>query len=373
MGAGSGFGQSVSSGGAGTITGSGTTNYVAKFTGATAIGNSQIFDDGTNVGIGITGSFLGKVHIKGTSDVVQCVIQANATQAANEPLLKFVDSAGLDLCWINVPSESNMFFGKYSGGAIDVGGGGIDNTCFGFGTGTALTIGTYSCFFGKRAGEANTTGQKNIAIGAGAFLSNQTGSDNIAIGYHSNWQSTAVGQNVSIGSNSMDANTTGVENVVIGHAAVLRATSSKYMAIVGKDAFNFMTAGDYNTGFGYSAGYTNTTGARNTYIGAASGYTSTGSGNVFLGYFSGFLETGGDTFFVDNQNRGTEAAGRTDSLIYGLFNATRTSQRLAFNAKVGINGPATSTSVLNVTGLPTSAVGLATGDVWNNLGILTIV
>jgi hypothetical protein len=34
------------------VTGTGTTNYVPKFTGASAIGNSQIFDDGTSVGIG---------------------------------------------------------------------------------------------------------------------------------------------------------------------------------------------------------------------------------------------------------------------------------------------------------------------------------
>jgi hypothetical protein len=36
------------------VTGSGTTNYVAKFTGSTAVGNSQIFDNGTNLGIGTT-------------------------------------------------------------------------------------------------------------------------------------------------------------------------------------------------------------------------------------------------------------------------------------------------------------------------------
>jgi hypothetical protein len=36
------------------FTGSGTTNYVAKFTGTKALGNSQIFDNGTNVGIGTT-------------------------------------------------------------------------------------------------------------------------------------------------------------------------------------------------------------------------------------------------------------------------------------------------------------------------------
>ncbi len=36
----------------GGISGSGTTNYVPKFTDTEEIGNSQIFDDGTNVGIG---------------------------------------------------------------------------------------------------------------------------------------------------------------------------------------------------------------------------------------------------------------------------------------------------------------------------------
>lgn len=41
----------------GGVTGSGTTNTVAKFTGATAIGNSLITDDGTNVAVGGTSAF----------------------------------------------------------------------------------------------------------------------------------------------------------------------------------------------------------------------------------------------------------------------------------------------------------------------------
>lgn len=41
---------------------SGTTNYISKFTGSTTLGNSQIFDNGTNVGIGTTNP-LGKLHI----------------------------------------------------------------------------------------------------------------------------------------------------------------------------------------------------------------------------------------------------------------------------------------------------------------------
>ena len=47
------------------VTGTGTTNYVSKFTSGSAIGNSQIFDDGTSVGIG-TASPLAKLHVAGT-------------------------------------------------------------------------------------------------------------------------------------------------------------------------------------------------------------------------------------------------------------------------------------------------------------------
>jgi len=36
------------------ITGSGTTNYVSKFTGTTSLGNSGLFDNGTNLGFGTT-------------------------------------------------------------------------------------------------------------------------------------------------------------------------------------------------------------------------------------------------------------------------------------------------------------------------------
>ena len=43
------FGGNIGGGGGGGISGSGTTNYLAKFTGATAIGDSQIFDNGTQI------------------------------------------------------------------------------------------------------------------------------------------------------------------------------------------------------------------------------------------------------------------------------------------------------------------------------------
>ena len=48
--------NAIASGAGGAVTGSGTTNYVPKFTGATVVGNSSIFNDASgNVGIGTAG------------------------------------------------------------------------------------------------------------------------------------------------------------------------------------------------------------------------------------------------------------------------------------------------------------------------------
>jgi hypothetical protein len=49
------------------VSGSGTTNYLPKFTGSTALGNSIIYDNGTAVGIGTT-SPASKLHVSGGSD-----------------------------------------------------------------------------------------------------------------------------------------------------------------------------------------------------------------------------------------------------------------------------------------------------------------
>ena len=49
------------------VTGTGTTNYLPKFTGASTLGNSVIFDNGTNVGIG-TASINGKLQVKSSTN-----------------------------------------------------------------------------------------------------------------------------------------------------------------------------------------------------------------------------------------------------------------------------------------------------------------
>jgi hypothetical protein len=50
------------------VTGTGSTNYIPKFTGTSALGNSQIFDNGTNVGIG-TSSPAEKLEVSGNTRI----------------------------------------------------------------------------------------------------------------------------------------------------------------------------------------------------------------------------------------------------------------------------------------------------------------
>ena len=92
------------------IGGSGTTNFVPKFTGSSTIGDSSIFDDGTKVGIG-TASPANTLEIKqGTAGnsglrLTNLTASSNATTTSNKVL--GVDSNG-DVILTNVPGTQNI-------------------------------------------------------------------------------------------------------------------------------------------------------------------------------------------------------------------------------------------------------------------------
>jgi hypothetical protein len=67
----------------GYVQGSGTTNYLPKFTGASTIGNSQIFDNGTSVGIG-TASPNGKLTLSYSSSLVDGLIFINTASGGRQ-------------------------------------------------------------------------------------------------------------------------------------------------------------------------------------------------------------------------------------------------------------------------------------------------
>ena len=76
------------------VTGTGTTNYLAKFTGSTTVGNSQVFDNGTNVSIGGT-STNGKLTIISNppswNNFANAQLRLGATISGNAISMLFTD------------------------------------------------------------------------------------------------------------------------------------------------------------------------------------------------------------------------------------------------------------------------------------------
>lgn len=167
--------------------------------------------------------------------------------------------------------------------------------------------------------KANTTGVSNVAVGNSALISNIGGGNNVAVGKQALLDNTSGNQNVAIAVNALANNTDGDRNIGIGHNSLQ----------------GIISGSEENTAIGYNAAFLQTAGLRNIAIGS----------NVALASL-----TGSDQVNIGDVFRGDRATGN-----------------------VGIGGVNSTTSILNVTGLPTSAAGLATGDVWNNSGVLTIV
>jgi hypothetical protein len=102
------------------VTGTGTTNYLPKFTGSTTIGNSQVFDNGTNVGIG-TASPNAKLDI-GSGDIYvrTGLIGVNTIDSYNQTLT--IRSNGNTAIFI--PNTQNVLVGTTTdaGFKLDVNG-----------------------------------------------------------------------------------------------------------------------------------------------------------------------------------------------------------------------------------------------------------
>lgn len=80
--------QVSAAGGGGTLTGSGTTNYLSKFAAGTSIGNSQIFDNGTSVGVGTASpSASARLDVNGT-------VQATGYSGLTSAIVYVIDGGG---------------------------------------------------------------------------------------------------------------------------------------------------------------------------------------------------------------------------------------------------------------------------------------
>jgi hypothetical protein len=103
------------------VTGTGTTNFIPKFTGSTTLGNSLVYDNGTNVGIGTTSPSY-KLDVNGTGRFTSNVtINSDDTGvivdvASRHGLMKYyLYSTGLVGANTGTDNNISTWLGRFSG------------------------------------------------------------------------------------------------------------------------------------------------------------------------------------------------------------------------------------------------------------------
>ena len=208
------------------ITGTGTTNRISKFTASGTIGDSQIFNNGTNVGIGAE-STSARLDVRAQG--------ALATDIAFR-VRNSADTANI----IQARGNGDVFIGLNSGN-ITTGGG---NTAFGQSTLTVNTSGYNNTAIGFAALFQNTTGFSNTAVGRQSLYANTTGTSNTAIGLQSLYANTTGTNNTAIGLQSLYANTTGTNNTSLGIQSLSQLTSGNSNLALGASSAQKISDGN---------------------------------------------------------------------------------------------------------------------------------
>jgi len=232
---------------------------------------------------------------------------------------------------------STYFGNGADGNNIWIGGGGLLS-----GTdGGASFNGSRNTSLGKDALLANTGGRSNTAVGTFALATNTTGFANTAIGVSSLRYNTTGLQNSAMGNNALSANTSGSYNLGIGGSSLTSNTSGGYNSSIGTNSLLLNTSGNNNTAIGNNAGY-----------GTGANANTTGTNNIFIGH----------------QSVGVSS---TESNRTWIGNSSTTSTWLGGKLLIGTTTVAT--SLVRIVGLPTSSAGLASGELWNNAGVVNII
>jgi len=293
--------------------GTGTTNYVSKWTSSTALGNSLIQDDGSNVGIGTAPTAIGLFRVlsinSSTGSILDLLrngtsqMQIQVTSGVNA----FAGQTNLPMAFSTNGSNRMQIFG--STGNISIGYGGSP-TDAGYKVDLSGTL--------RSTGDANING---LTVGKGGG---------------------SVSENTAIGVSALASNTTANTQTAVGYLAGNANTVSNHNTFIGARSGVVTTAGE-NTFVGARSGFSHTIGVKNTFLGTFAGYDITsGLNNTLVGYNTG----GGITTGNYNTIIGVVTSGLSSSLSNTIILADgQGNQRLYINSSgnvgIGTTSPTT--------------------------------
>lgn len=242
--------------------GTGSLNYVTKWTGTNSIGTSILYDNGNYVGIGTTNPVY-KLDVSGSD------IQVNGARIGKGPG-NFEDNVvfGIDALASNTTGEGNIAIGYKA----------LTNTTT---NGANVAIGSYT-------GE-NIVGDYNFALGASVLqasgaASPVTANQNTLIGAYAAWAiSQTSNYNTAVGSAILQQYDGGSSNTIMGQAPLYYLKTGDGNTVLGRIGMLNLLSGSNNTALGNAAGGGIVTGSFNTIIGAnISGLSSTLNNNIIL-------------------------------------------------------------------------------------------
>jgi hypothetical protein len=296
--------------GGGSVTGTGTTNTIAIFTGTNAVGNSKLVYDGVEKITFDVGATSPTIDLKTTGTYAKMQIGNNyiqmykgtafqynitGTNIKHSFLLDNVEKVAINTNGLGTISGSAANPSRYFLSSTNTGDyfdGGYAITVLGTkrlgisGTGN-LGINSTNVFIGTSGNEILGGSYQNVGVG-NTLTALNGGNFNGAMGYFSLGQLTTGSSNFAMGAYSQYGNIAGSNNVSLGTYSLINVTGSSNIG-VGTSAGGALTSGNNNTAIGGNSLSTTTIGTNNTSIGMTSGGGNpTGSNNISIGYQAGY-------------------------------------------------------------------------------------
>lgn len=404
----------------------GTPNFLPKFNVlGNGIENSQIYDDGTTVLISsqfgndifnANNIGTGSVSFGTASDGIPLELNGSYLQKDNGNVLNNFSANGFNSFGANFmnnvklyvkstsgtgfrydsASQNNVFYSDNNGVVSALNGYSISgikfinadnvsarNTIIGYTT-AHNNINTFfdNTFIGRVAGDS-TSGSANTFIGSYAGYNNTTGSNNVFLGGVS--QNVTGSFNTILNSGGGNGNYNNIIGATAGAFGVGIGTSSN-LVIIGCQTGILKANIASSIGFGYGHTITDSnqfvaSDIKEVYFGNGV-YTNSLNQAVLATNFRsanvGFIT--GNTHHTDGscvesiitlnggQSTGTGVGG---SIQFKTAKASVTSGNTLNSLNVVME--IKSNGVVNIQNAPTSSLGLVSGDIWSNLGALTIV